>query len=80
MNVTEAKKTTVSVNDLTTDTPGLQNMLHSGRKTAVEIGTAAEAKITVGRRVFWNIPKIQKYLDCISEQGKSVEMKIYKER
>lgn len=67
MNVTTAKKVTVSTNDLTTDTPGLQTMLHAGRKTAVEIGTAAEAKITVGRRVFWNIPKIQKYLDFISE-------------
>lgn len=67
MNVTEARKAPVHENSLTTDTPGLQVMLCAGRKTAVEIGMAAQAKITVGRRVFWNIPKIQKYLDCISE-------------
>lgn len=67
MRLTDSKKMVTLRTDLTTDTPGLQAMLHSGRKTAVEIGTAAEAKITVGRRVFWNIPKIQKYLDFISE-------------
>lgn len=67
MNVTKSKNVKVSEKSLTTDTPGLQAMLCAGRKTAVEIGTAAGAKITVGRRVFWNVPKIQKYLDCISE-------------
>lgn len=67
MQVTEAKRVEISENNLTTDTPGLQAMLCAGRKTAVEIGMAAEAKITVGRRVFWNVAKIQKYLDCISE-------------
>lgn len=67
MNVTEAKKMEVSEKSLATDTPGLQAMLRARRKTAVEIGTAAGAKITVGRRVFWNVPKIQRYLDCISE-------------
>ena len=51
----------------TVDTAGLQEMLSSGRKTAVEIGIAANARITVGRRVLWNVKKIQKYLDAISE-------------
>ena len=45
------------------DTNGLQAMLSSGRKTAVEIGTAAQARVQVGRRVLWNVGKIQKYLD-----------------
>lgn len=49
------------------DTIGLQEMLSSGRKTAVDIGTAAGAKIQVGRRIFWNVNKVQKYLDSISE-------------
>ncbi|MCD7981560.1 MAG: hypothetical protein LUF32_04465 [Clostridiales bacterium] len=49
------------------DTEGLQQMLMSGRKTAVEIGTAAEARIQVGRRVLWNVDKVQRYLDAISE-------------
>lgn len=51
----------------TVDTVELQTMLSSGRKTAVEIGTAAQARVQVGRRVLWNVGKIQKYLDAISE-------------
>lgn len=49
------------------DTNGLQVMLSSGRKTAVEIGTAARARVQVGRRVLWNVKKIEQYLDTISE-------------
>ncbi len=49
------------------DTLELQGMLGSGRKTAVEIGTAAKARITIGRRVFWNVKKVQQYIDSISE-------------
>lgn len=49
------------------DTNGLQAMLSSGRKTAVEIGTAARARVQVGRRVLWNVKKIEQYLDTISE-------------
>ena len=54
-----------SFNDL--DTAGLQALMHAGIKTATEIGTAAGAKIYVGRRVLWNVAKIRKYLDEISE-------------
>ena len=49
------------------DTEKLQRLLTSGRKTAVEIGTAAGARIQVGRRVLWNVQKIQDYLNKISE-------------
>lgn len=38
-----------SFNDLTVDTAGLQALMHAGIKTATEIGTAAGAKIYVGR-------------------------------
>lgn len=39
-----------------------------GRKTAVETGTAAGAKVQIkGRRVLWNVKKIQEYLDAVSE-------------
>ena len=55
------------------DTNGLQAMLSSGRKTAVEIGTAAQARVQVGCRVLWNVGKIQKYLDAISEQEHSMD-------
>lgn len=46
----------------------LASMLDCGRATAVEIGTNAQARIQVGRRVLWNINKIQKYLDEVSTQ------------
>lgn len=59
--------TNISMNDLTVDTTGLQNLINAGRKTAVDIGIAAGAKITVGRRVLWNVSKIQKYLDDMAE-------------
>ena len=49
------------------DTQELQQMLGCGRKSAVDIGTAAEARINIGRRVLWNVSKIQKYLDEISK-------------
>ena len=64
------RKTTESIynkNSLTVDTVGLQGILGSGRRTAVDIGMAAGAKVTVGRRVLWNVSKIQKYLDEISK-------------
>ena len=52
---------------LSVDTAGLQKMLNSGRQTAMQIGMAAGAKFCVGRRVYWNVAKIRKYLDEISE-------------
>jgi hypothetical protein len=65
------RKTTISGGTLeskkTVDTVGLQSMLSCGRKSAVDIGNAAGARIQVGRRVLWNVGKVQKYLDAISE-------------
>lgn len=49
------------------DTVELQAMLGTGRKTAVDIGMAAGARIQVGRRVLWNVKKVERYLDSISE-------------
>ena len=49
------------------DTAELQSLLSCGRKTAVEIGDNAGAKIKIGRRVLWNVSKVQQYLDNISE-------------
>lgn len=51
----------------TIDTKELQAMLSAGRKTAVDIGTAAQARVQVGRRVLWNVKKVQQYLDAVSE-------------
>lgn len=49
------------------DTKELQEMLSCGRVTAVQIGNNANAKIQIGRRVLWNVRKINDYLDSISE-------------
>lgn len=63
----ETRRTELNSNRKMVDTLELQGMLGSGRKTAVEIGTAAKARITIGRRVFWNVKKVQQYIDSISE-------------
>lgn len=49
------------------DTKELQEMLSCGRVTAVQIGNNANARIQIGRRVLWNVRKINAYLDSISE-------------
>lgn len=49
------------------NTNELQQMLSCGRSTAVQIGNNACAKIQIGRRVLWNVSKINEYLNAISE-------------
>lgn len=44
----------------------LMDKLNCGYKTAREIGENAEARICVGRRVWYNVAKIQKYLEEIA--------------
>ena len=48
-------------------TPELASMLGCGEMTAVKIGTEAKARIKIGRRVLWNIAKVQEYLNTLSE-------------
>lgn len=54
-------------NQMLVDTNGLQEMLSAGRPAAVKIGTEAGARVQSGRRVFWNVRKVQQYIDAISE-------------
>lgn len=49
------------------DSVELQILLCCGSATAVKIGKDAGACVKIGRRVFWNVSKIQNYLDKISE-------------
>lgn len=49
------------------DTNELQKMLSCGRATAVQIGTNASARIQIGKRVLWNVRRVNAYLDSISE-------------
>lgn len=63
----KTRKPECNVDKMLVDTVELQAMLCSGRAAAVQIGTAAGAKVQSGRRVFWNVRKIQQYVDAISE-------------
>ena len=47
-------------------TEDLQAVLSCGRASAVKIGTAAGAKVTVGRRVMWYRSKVERYVEQIA--------------
>lgn len=51
---------------LTVDTEELQQILSLGRKSTVEIGVAAGAKVIIGKRIVWNLKKIEEYLYSIA--------------
>lgn len=68
MRATNQNESIISQDRLAVTTERLQNILDCGRPTAVEIGTLAKARVEVGRRVLWNISKIQKYLDTIATE------------
>lgn len=53
---------------LTANTETLAECLDCGRSTAVKIGTAAGAKIQMGKRILWNVRKVQRYLDSIATE------------
>lgn len=57
---------TATENNMAISTDELMNRLQSGRKTALEIGMKAGARVQIGRRVLWNVKKVQEYLDVIS--------------
>lgn len=61
------KFSNVDTNDkIAITTEELQSMLSCGRSSAVQIGQLAEARIQIGKRVFWNVKKIKEYIDLIS--------------
>ena len=68
MKATKKSDSIISKDRLAVTTDRLQNMLDCGRPTAIEIGVSAKARIEVGRRVLWNVSKVQKYLDSISTE------------
>lgn len=57
-----------SCEKIAVDTPELQLILGCGRRTAVEIGSLAEARVQIGKRLLWNVSKVQKYLDSIATE------------
>ena len=52
---------------LLVDTKTLQKITSCGRDAALKLGYAAGARVQIGKRVLWNVEKIKKYLDQISE-------------
>ena len=62
------KKSEMVMNQVAVTTENLQNILDCGRPTAVEIGTLAKARVEIGRRVLWNVSKVQKYRDTIATE------------
>lgn len=53
-------------NKITVDINGLQALLSLGRCTADEIGEKAGAVVRVGRRKLYNVEKIKKYINDLS--------------
>ena len=53
---------------ITLNTNELMQVLSCGRSTAIEIGTAAKARVTCGKRVLWNSNKLKIYLDSIASE------------
>ncbi len=68
MRATRKDGTISDCDKLAVDTNGLQSLLDCGRATAVEIGGQAGARIEVGKRLLWNVSKVQKYLDTIATE------------
>lgn len=64
MNIT---KTTESTRQITTDITGLQEMLRTGRSTAEKIAQESGAVLRVGRRKMYFVPKIESYLESLTE-------------
>ena len=63
------RKRTYSSNDnnaIMISVEQLQERLKCGYKTAVTIGKDAKARVSVGRRVFYNVKLIEKYVDKLA--------------
>lgn len=49
------------------DTAGLQEYLSSGRSNAVRFGTEANARVRIGRSVLWDLNKIDRHIESVTE-------------
>lgn len=54
-------------NRVTVNTESLAKMLDCGRATAVKIGTAAGARVQIGKRVLFKMDKVDEYLNKLTE-------------
>lgn len=53
---------------LAMDSFGLAQALGCGKPMAIRIGSQAKARVQVGKRVLWNLDKVQSYLDSIATE------------
>lgn len=51
---------------LCVDTIELQTLCGCGRAGAIKLATEAGARIQLGKRVLWSVPKLQTHLEKIS--------------
>lgn len=61
------RKTDITENTILVSTDRLREALMCGRESAVKLATDAGARVEVGRRVLWNLEKVKKYVEEISE-------------
>ncbi len=57
----------ISEDTLCIDTNKLKALTSCGYSAATQIGRAAGARIQIGKRVMWYLPKVKEYLEQIAE-------------
>ena len=68
MRTTKTNGEARNIDKICVTTDGLQDLLDCGRATAVEIGGQAGARIEVGKRLLWNVSKVQSYINRLAEE------------
>lgn len=61
------------LNPILVNVQGLQDLCQCGRPTAIEIANNAKAVVRFGRRVLYNVNKIQEYIDSISGSDSNIK-------
>ncbi len=62
MNKTRASERVKICDKILVTTEELQELLSCGYSTAVAIGDDSHARVEYGRRVFWSVEKVKKYI------------------
>lgn len=68
MRTTKTNGEARNIDKICVTTDDLQDLLDCGRVTAVQIGEQAGARIEIGKRLLWNVSKIQLYIDMLAEE------------
>lgn len=61
------------VKPILVNTKGLQDLCQCGRPTAIKIANNAKAVVRFGKRLLFNVNKIQEYIDSISGSDSNIE-------